>query len=141
MRHRFVLVGLVLVVAVAAGLLGGRVLTAQDPLTSGIILQRTELVGAEGMEAILVLRELPAGGESGRHTQSGNEIVYILEGSVILEMEGEAPMTVATGQAFQTSAGEVHNVKNASATAPGRALAFYIAKKGAALGDLSLPAE
>jgi len=31
------------------------------------------------MEAILVLRDVPPGGESGKHTQSGNEIVYILE--------------------------------------------------------------
>jgi hypothetical protein len=35
----------------------------------------------------------------------------------------------------------VHNVKNASATAPAKALAFYIAKKGAGLDDLAVPAK
>ncbi len=114
---------------------------AQDPLTSGTILARTELPGAEGMEAILVLRELPAGAESGRHTQGGKEIVYILEGSVIVEVEGKPPMAVDAGETFQTSAGEVHNVKNASTTEPGKALAFYMAKKGAALEDLAVPQQ
>jgi quercetin dioxygenase-like cupin family protein len=131
----------ILAVGVAVGLLGSRVLSAQDPLKSGTILQRTELASATGMEAILVLRNLPPGGESGKHTQSGSEIVYILEGSVTLEVQGKPPVTVKTGEAFKTAAGEVHNVKNASASAAGKALAFYIAKKGATLGELSVPAN
>ncbi|MEE8277610.1 MAG: cupin domain-containing protein [Thermoanaerobaculia bacterium] len=141
MRHIRVLMGVVLLVGIAVGLLGGRMLTAQDPLKSGTILDRTDLSGTEGMEAILVLRELPPGGESGRHTQSGKEIVYILEGSVILEVEGKPAVTLGAGETFQTSSGEVHNVKNASASAPAQALAFYIAKKGASLEDLALPAQ
>jgi quercetin dioxygenase-like cupin family protein len=115
--------------------------SAEEPLKSGTILQRTELIGAKGMEGILVLRNLPPGGESGKHTQSGNEIVYVLEGSIILEVQGKPAVTLKTGEAFQTVAGEVHNVKNASASAPGKALAFYIAKKGTALEDLSVPAK
>ena len=71
------------------GLFGGRMLGAQDPLAMGKELHRTELTAAKGMEGILVLRELPAGAESGKHTQSGNEIVYILEGSAILEVQGK----------------------------------------------------
>jgi len=141
MRHSRVLAGAVSVAAVVALLVGGRMLRAQDPLTSGTILQRTEIAGGEGMEAVLVLRELPPGGESGRHTQSGGEIVYILEGSVVLEVEGEPAVTVNAGEAFQTAVGAVHNVKNASADAPGRALAFYIVAKGATLEDISVPAQ
>jgi quercetin dioxygenase-like cupin family protein len=72
------------------GVLGGRVLSAQDLLKSGKEPQRAELASAKGIEAILVLRELPPRGESGKHTQSGNE-VYILEGSVILDVQGKAP--------------------------------------------------
>jgi quercetin dioxygenase-like cupin family protein len=84
---------------------------------------------------------VPPGGQSGKHTQSGNEIVYILDGSVILEVQGKPPATLKAGEAFTTVAGEVHNVKNASATAPAKALAFYIAKKGAGLEDLAVPAK
>ena len=88
-----------------------------------------------------MLRDLPPGAESGKHMQSGNEIVYILEGSVILEVQGKPPVTLKAGEAFQTKPHEVHNVKNASPTAPGKALAFYVAKKGTSLQDLSLPAK
>ena len=141
MKRFHLVFGTVLAVGVALGVLGSRTLSAQDPLKSGTVLQRTELTSAKGMEGILVLRNLPPGGESGKHTQSGNEIVYILEGSVILEVQGKPPVTLKTGEAFHTVAGEVHNVKNASASAPGKALAFYIAKKGTPLEGLSVPAK
>jgi quercetin dioxygenase-like cupin family protein len=141
MKRIQVAVAVVFVVGLAVGVLGSRMLSAQDPLKEGTELQRVELTNAKGMEAILVLRELPPGAESGRHTQSGNEIVYIVDGSVVVEVQGKAPMTLKTGQAFQTGAGEVHNVKNANASAPSKALAFYIAKKGTPLAGLSVPAK
>jgi quercetin dioxygenase-like cupin family protein len=136
-----VFVGVALAVGVTLGVLGGRILSAQDPLKMGTVLQRVELQSAKGMEAILVVRDLPPGGESGKHTQAGNEVVYIAEGSVVLEVQGKPPVTLKAGQAFSTAAGEVHNVKNASTTAPGKALAFYVAKKGTALEGLSVPAK
>ena len=130
-----------LLLSLALVVLGGRTASAQDPLKNGKILQRIELADAKGLEAIMVLRELPPGAESGKHTQPGNEFVYIAEGSVIFEAQGKAPVTLKAGESFQTVAGEVHNVKNASATAPGKAIAFYIAKKGTPMEELSLPAK
>jgi quercetin dioxygenase-like cupin family protein len=135
------LIVVVLAVGLGLGLLGGRMVNAQDNLKGGTVLNRTELKGAPGWEAILVLRELPPGAESGKHTQAGNEIVYILDGSVIFEAQGKPAVTLKAGETFTTSAGEVHNVKNASKTAPGKALAFYVAKKGAKLEDLATPAK
>lgn len=135
------LLGVALAVGVVLGLLGSRISTAQDNLKSGKVLQRTELKGAPGWEAILVERPLPPGAESGKHTQSGNEIVYIEEGSVTFETQGKPAVTLKPGEAFTTTAGEVHNVKNASSIAPAKALAFYVAKKGARLEDLSVPAK
>src|SRR5258707_2718577 len=129
MKRIHVLLGVVLAVGVALGAFGSRILSAQDPLKTGTILQRTELSGVKGMEALLVLRELPPGAAAGKHAQSGTEIVYILEGSVIFEAHGKPPVTLKAGEAFHTAAGQAHNVKNASATAPGKALAFYVAKK------------
>ncbi len=141
MKRIRLLLGFVLAVSLASGVFGGRMLSAAEPLKAGTVLARTEVSNAKGMEAILVLRVLPPGGESGRHTQSGTEIVYIQEGSVILEMQGKPPVTVKAGEAFHTAAGEIHNVKNASASAPAKALAFYIARKGAALENLSVTAK
>lgn len=122
-------------------LLGGRGLQAEDALKDGTIITRTDLVSAKGMEGVLVLRELPPGGESGKHTQSEDEVVYVLDGSITVEVQGKAPVTLKAGQAFHTAAGQVHNVKNASATAPGKALAFYIVKKGTPLEGISKPAN
>lgn len=141
MKRIHLLSGVLLAVGVVLGVLGGQMLRAQEGLKIGTILQRTELVGAKGMEAILVLRDVPPGGESSKHTQTGNEIVYILEGSVILEVQGKPPVTLKAGQAFQTVAGEVHNVKNASSSSDTKALAFYVAKKGTPLEGLSVPVK
>ena len=108
MKRINLLVGVTLAVGVVLGLLGSRMLSAQDNLKSGTVLQRTELKAAPGWEAILVQRILPPGAESGKHTQSGNEIVYIQEGSVIFEAQGKPAVTLKPGEAFTTVAGEVH---------------------------------
>ena len=141
MKRIYLLFAITLAVGAVLGLLGSRMVSAQEGLKSGTILQRTDLASAKGMEAILVLREVPPGKESGKHTQSGNEIVYILDGSVTLEVQGKPPKTLKAGEAFTTGPGQVHNVKNASTSAPAKALAFYIAKKGAALEELAVPAK
>ncbi len=141
MRQIYGLLGLTLVMGIAVAVLGTGSVGAQDPLEAGTVLKRTVLTGAEELEAILVLREVPPGAESGWHTQSDTEIVYIIEGSAILEVKGKEAVTVKAGEAFTTSAGVVHNVKNASSSAPVKAAAFYIAKKGAQFEDLSVPAE
>lgn len=141
MKRIHFLIAVTLAVVVLLCLLGSRMSSAQDNLKGGTVLQRTELKSAPGWEAILVQRILPAGAESGKHTQAGNEIVYIEEGSVTLEVQGKPAATLKAGEAFTTAAGEVHNVKNASSSAPAKALAFYVAKKGARLEDLAVPAK
>jgi quercetin dioxygenase-like cupin family protein len=141
MKRINIRVGAALVVGVVLGVSGSRMLSAQENLKGGTVLQRTDLKGAPGWEAILVERILPPGAESGKHTQGGNEIVYIQEGSVTFEAQGKSAVSLKPGEAFTTTAGEVHNVKNTSSSAPARALAFYVAKKGTKLEDLSVPAK
>ena len=130
-----------LALGVVLCLLAAQMLSAQSNLKAGKVLERTELKAAPGWEAILVERDLPPGAQSGKHTQSGNEIVYIEEGSVIFEAQGKPAVTLKAGGAFTTVAGEVHNVKNASSSSPAKALDFYVAKKGTRLEDLSTPSK
>jgi quercetin dioxygenase-like cupin family protein len=141
MRRMHLLFAVALALGVGLGVLGTRMVSAQDPLKVGTILDRTELKGCKGMDAILVARELPPGVESGMHTQSGNEIVYVLDGSIALEVKGKPPATLKAGEAFHTVDGEVHNVKNSSATAPAKAIGFYVAKKGTGLEGLAVPVK
>jgi|SRR5579872_2138759 len=140
MKRVNVLVAVALAAGLVLGVVGGRMLSAQDNLKGGRIIQRTDLKGAPGWEAILVERVLPPGAESGKHTQGGSEIVYVQEGSITFEAQGKSAVTVKPGEAFTTTAGEVHNVKN-SGSGPAKALAFYVAKKGTKLEDLSVPAN
>jgi quercetin dioxygenase-like cupin family protein len=142
MKRTRLAVGLALGIGVALGLVGSRLWSAEpamDPLKMGKVIATTELSSPKGLEAMLVERELPPGAASGKHTQMDTEIVYIEQGTVIVEVAGKPPMTVHAGEAFSTSAGQVHNVKNASTTEGGKALAFYIAKKGTGLAELSKP--
>jgi quercetin dioxygenase-like cupin family protein len=142
MKHISSFVVVTLTVGLALVMLASPTLMAQDNLKAGKVLERTTtLKEAPGWEAILVERDLPVGAESGKHTQMGNEIVYIESGSVVLQVQGKPDKTVKAGEAFTTSAGEVHNVKNASSSEPAKALAFYIAKKGSKIEDLSTPAK
>ncbi len=141
MKRTVVLIKLALVAGIAVGVIGTQVLAAKEELARGTVLQRAELTGTKGKEAVLVLRELPPGKESGKHIQSGNEIAYILEGSMTVEVQGKAPVTLKAGDTFQTGPKQLHNVKNASATAPTKALVFYVTEKGKALSDISLPAK
>lgn len=141
MKRTVVLISVALIIGMAIGVMGTQVLAGKEELAKGTILQRVELAGAKGKEAVLVLRELPPGKESGKHSQSGNEIAYILEGSVAFEMQGKPSVTLKAGDSFQTGPRQVHNVKNASTTAPGKSLVFYVVEKGKALSDFSTPAK
>ena len=141
MKRTVVLISVALIIGMAIGVMGTQVLAGKEELAKGTILQRVELAGAKGKDAVLVLRELPPGKESGKHSQTGTEMAYILEGSVTLEVQGKSPHTLKAGDSFQTGPRQVHNVKNASATAPGKALVFYVVEKGKALSDFSTPAK
>ncbi len=141
MKRILCLLVFALAFGIGLGSLTSRSVNAQENLKGGKVISRTDLKSAPGWEAILVERTLPAGVESGKHTQAGNEIVYIQSGSVVFEAEGKPAQTVKAGEAFITSPGEVHNVKNASKTEECKALAYYVAKKGTKLEELSVPAK
>jgi quercetin dioxygenase-like cupin family protein len=59
--------------------------------------------------------------------------VYVIAGSVILEIDGKPPQTYNAGDGFQELPHVVHNFRNASGSEPARALGFQIAAKGQAL--------
>ncbi len=141
MKRRTVFLGVIFAAGIAVGVLATKVLSAEEELAKGKVLQRAELVGIKGKEAALVLRELPPGKESGKHYQSGNEVAYVLEGSVIVEVKGKSPITLKPGDTFQTGPKQEHNVKNASKTASAKVLVFYVTEKGKPLADISLPVK
>jgi quercetin dioxygenase-like cupin family protein len=99
-------------------------------------IKRTDLAKADQSATdagALWIADIPPGGATGRHTHPTPRFVYVLEGSVILEMDGKPPQTFRSGEAFAELPGMVHNFRNASASDPAKALGFQVAPKGASL--------
>jgi len=93
-----------------------------------IDLQRHDL-SIPGREAIQVRVEFDPGVVSPRHTHPGEEIVYVLEGSLEYEVEGKPPVTLKAGDVLFIPAGTIHAAKNVGSV-KGTELATYIVEKG-----------
>ena len=100
---------------------------AQQPAFKRTVLQTIEL-SITGREAVTAKAELPPGVSSGRHTHPGEEIGYVLEGSVSIELDGQTK-TLKAGEAFAIPAGKVHAATN-TGTAPATIVSTYIVEKG-----------
>ena len=74
--------------------------------------------------------ELVPGGVVGRHYHPGPELVYVLEGTLILEPDGQPPVTLKAGESSHMPATHIHNAKNASATEPVKVMVFLVGEKG-----------
>jgi quercetin dioxygenase-like cupin family protein len=92
------------------------------------VLQQGD-ASVSGREFVTALAEFEPGAEVGRHTHPGDEIGYILEGTVTLTQEGKPAATLGPGKAFHIPAGTIHNATN-SGSKPARILATYIVEKG-----------
>ena len=93
-----------------------------------IDLQRHDL-SVPGREAIQVRVEFDPGVVSPRHTHPGEEIIYVLEGSLQYEVEGKPPVTLKAGDVLFIPAGTIHAAKNVGSV-KGAELATYIVEKG-----------
>lgn len=79
--------------------------------------------------AVQVVAEFAPGGAAGKHTHPGEELGYVLEGTLQLEVAGQPPRTLNAGEAFFIPAGVVHDGKNTGG-GPAKVLATYIVEKG-----------
>ena len=100
---------------------------AQPPGFTRAVLQ-DQNISVQGRHAVVARAEFIPGGQAGKHTHPGEEIGYVLEGTVSLEIEG-ASKSLKAGDAFLIPSGKVHNATN---TGSGQAtiLATYIVDKG-----------
>jgi quercetin dioxygenase-like cupin family protein len=94
------------------------------------VLQRTDIPGIEGKEGVIILAEIFPGAVTPKHYHPGNELSYVLEGSMVLEVEGRPPVTYSAGESYILPAKQVHYAKNVSMTAPVKVLSFAIVDKG-----------
>ena len=133
MKRTVVMLAVTLVVGIAVGMVASQGLMAQQAPVKRTMLQQKDIEGVAGREAVMYIAEVIPGGVAGRHFHPGPELGYVLEGSFILEPDGQAPVTLKKGDSFHNPAKVVHNAKNASTTEPAKILVFLIGEKGAPL--------
>src|SRR3712207_1505270 len=117
-----------LAVLVVVGGLALHAARAQQPGIRRTDLQRHDL-GTPGREVVQVRVELDPGVAFGKHRHPGEELVYVLEGSLEYEVEGRPPVTLKAGDVLFIPAGAVHAAKNVG-SGNGAELATYVAEKG-----------
>src|SRR5215208_5486290 len=110
---------------------GGRALhmtPAQQPGIKRTDLQRHDL-GAPGREVIQARVELAPGVAFPKHWHPGEEIIYVLEGSLEYQVEGKPPVTLRAGDVLFIPAGTIHAARNVG-RGNGAELATYVVEKG-----------
>jgi quercetin dioxygenase-like cupin family protein len=121
------------VLLLASALLGlTTVASAQTPEAKVTPLLSRDLTGFEGKEAIMLMVEYPPGAVDPIHRHNAHAFVYVLEGTIVMQVKGGESVTLNPGQTFYEGPDDLHLVgRNASATAPARFVVFMVKDKGA----------
>jgi len=97
-------------------------------------LMSRDLAGDPARELSMITIEYPPGSVDPVHTHHAQALVYVLEGTIMMQVRGGAPVTLAPGQTFYEAPDDVHIVgRNTSQTAPAKFLVFLVKDKGAPL--------
>ena len=97
-------------------------------------LMSKDLAGDPARELAMLAIEYPPGNVDPVHTHHAQSLVYVLEGSIVMQVRGGSPVTLVAGQTFYEGPDDVHVVgRNASQTAPAKFLVFLVKGKGAPL--------
>jgi quercetin dioxygenase-like cupin family protein len=118
-----------LVALVLLCLVSGTAMAEEPKVTS---LMSKDLPEGPGREALMITVEHAPGGSSAIHRHNAHAFVYVLEGSVVMQLKGGQQVTLTPGQTFYEGPADVHVVdRNASATQPAKFLVLLIKDKGA----------
>ena len=116
-------------VAVLLCAVGGR-LVAQEAVVTPLMTK--ELADMPGKEALMITVEYPPGSSDPVHRHNAHAFVYVLEGSVVMQVKGGKPVTLTPGQTFYEGPDDVHVVgRNASTTKPAKFVVLLVKKQGA----------
>ena len=121
------------VLLLASALLGlTTVASAQTPEAKVTPLLSRDLTGFAGKEAMMLMVEYPPGAVDPIHRHNAHAFVYVLEGTIVMQVKGGESVTLNPGQTFYEGPDDLHLVgRNASATAPARFVVFMVKDKGA----------
>jgi quercetin dioxygenase-like cupin family protein len=103
---------------------------AQQP--DVVTVMSKDLTDFPGKEVVMITVEFPPGGSDPIHRHNAHGFIYVLEGSVVMQVQGGKEVTLTPGQTFYEGPDDVHVVgRNASTTRPAKLLAILVKDKGA----------
>jgi len=112
-----------------ACLMSGTLLAQEAQVTP---LLSKDLPNLPGKEGLMITVVYPPGSSDPVHRHNANAFVYVLEGSIIMQVKGGKEVTLTTGQTFYEGPNDVHVVgRNASKTEPAKFVVFLVKDKGA----------
>jgi quercetin dioxygenase-like cupin family protein len=128
MRIPKITVAALAAVLLAAG--AGRLIA--QPQNAVTPLMTKELPDLPGKEAVMLTVVYPPGGGDPVHRHNADAFVYVLEGSVVMQLKGGKQVTLTPGQSFYEGPDDIHVVgRSASSTKPAKILVVMVKNKGA----------
>ena len=108
-------------------LIPGTVMAQEAKVTPLMSKDLTEL---PGKEVLMITVDYPPGSTDPIHRHNARAFVYVLEGSIVMQVKGEKEVTLTPGQTFYEGPDDIHVVgRNASTTKPAKFLVFFIKDK------------
>ncbi|HEY7320437.1 MAG TPA: cupin domain-containing protein [Candidatus Binatia bacterium] len=127
MKVRYLILALTLSIGLC--LISGIAIAQEAKVTT---LMSKDLAEKPGKELLMITVEHAPGGSSPIHRHNAQAMVYVLEGSVVMQLKGGKQVTLTPGQTFYEGPDDIHIVdRNASKTQPAKFLVFLIKDKGA----------
>ena len=123
---------LVLVFLIPGTLMAQQPVADQTPHAAVTPLTSKDLPELPGKEVLMITVEYPPGSVDPIHRHNAHAFVYVLEGSIIMQVKDGKEVTLTPGQTFYEGPNDVHVVgRNASSTKPAKFVVFLIKDKGA----------
>ena len=111
-------------------LLASTALAAEGPTVAPLLTK--DLTGIAGKEAVMLTVTFAPGASDTMHRHNAHTFVYMLEGSMSMQVKGGREVTLQPGQTFYESPEDIHTVgRNASSTKPAKFLVFFVKDKAA----------
>ncbi len=120
--------GSVLLVSIVAVTATVAATVTQQPTRT--ILEKHDQTGVPGKEVVIGTAELPAETAIGFHTHPGDEIGYVLEGTLVVKTRGQPDKVLKAGDTFFNVRGAVHSLIAAPGSQGGKAVSTWIVDKG-----------
>ncbi|SEJ75487.1 cupin domain-containing protein [Paraburkholderia diazotrophica] len=117
---------------VVTGALMGQAARAAAPEAIVTPVMTQPLDDYPGKEALMITVEYPPGSVDPVHRHYAHGFIYVLEGSIVMQVKGGKEVTLKPGQSFYEGPNDVHTVgRNASQTQPAKFLVVFLKDKGA----------